>query len=90
MTKKIGPEQEAHLKALNQASAKLMRAREREDEVMREVHELIRNGFRLNISGIKLADASKLSLPRVYQIREDPVEEPSGDTQDQTAQASSH
>jgi hypothetical protein len=88
MTKKIGPAQETHLKALGSASTRLMRVREKEDEIMREVHGLIRDGFKLNISGIKLAEAGRLSLPRVYQIQKDV--EPSGDIQDQAAQASAH
>ncbi|ASZ74796.1 hypothetical protein KHO57_gp108 [Mycobacterium phage Phabba] len=71
MTKKIGPEQHEHLKALSTAKNKLQRVREREDEAMREVHDKIREGFRMDISGIKLAKASGLSLPRVYQVRDE-------------------
>ena len=69
--KKIGPEQVAHLKALNAARAKLQRARESEERAMHEVHELIRDGFEMDMSGLKLSKASGLSLPRVYQIRDE-------------------
>ncbi|ACH62216.1 hypothetical protein MYRNA_249 [Mycobacterium phage Myrna] len=71
MTKKIGPEQHEHLKALGTAKNKLQRVREREEEAMRDVHNMIREGFRMDISGIKLAKASGLSLPRVYQVRDE-------------------
>ncbi|QZE10560.1 hypothetical protein SEA_SCOOBYDOOBYDOO_245 [Mycobacterium phage ScoobyDoobyDoo] len=71
MTKKIGPEHVQHLKALGAAKGKLIRARLKEAEAMREVHDLIREGFAMNISGIKLSDASGLSLPRVYQVRDE-------------------
>lgn len=70
MTKKIGPEQEEHLKKLTTARKRLQRLRAKEDDAMREVHTLIRDGFHeYNISGLKLATASGLSLPRVYQVR---------------------
>jgi hypothetical protein len=70
MTKKVGPEQQQHLDQLEQAKAKLRRIRSREDEAMKEVHDLIKTGFDMDISGNKLSKASGLSLPRVYQIRD--------------------
>lgn len=71
MTKKVGPEQVEHLKSLADAKSELQRAREHEGEAMRRVHDMIREGFQMDISGIKLAKASGLSLPRVYQVREE-------------------
>ena len=69
MTKKIGPEQEEHLQALGVARDKLQRVRKTEEEAMKEVHSLVREGFEIGISGLKLATYSGLSQPRVYQIQ---------------------
>lgn len=71
MTKQIGPEQEEILKPLGVVGKKLARIRKAEDLIMTEAHDLIRNGFARNISGLRLSKASGLSLPRVYQIRQE-------------------
>lgn len=84
MTKKVGPEQQEHLDALSVLRNKLQRIRRTEDEVMKNVHDHIRKGFEMDISGVKLSKASGMSLPRVYQIRE---EKPASVDSDQTATA---
>ena len=82
MTKKIGPEQEEHLKALGVARNKLQRVRKTEADAMKEVHALIRGGFDIGISGLKLAQYSGLSQPRVYQVRDEIIEETTVDHTD--------
>lgn len=66
---KTSTEQYRHLKAVRDARHKLTRARTLEKSALRNLHTLIRDGFKQEIGGPKLADASGLSLPRVYQIR---------------------
>lgn len=63
--------EDKHLAKLATAQNKLNVARKAEADSLREVHELIREGFSKQISGLKLAHNSGLSLPRVYQIRDE-------------------
>lgn len=71
MTKKVGPEQEVILSSLESARDVLAEIRGKENEVMKEIHTLLREGFRRDISGIKLGKAAGLSPARVYQVREE-------------------
>jgi hypothetical protein len=57
--------------ALIRRAAKLReRRRAAFDAADAELRQLIREGFDQCIAGAQLADASGLSLPRVYQIRD--------------------
>lgn len=69
-TKELDPVHEEHLNALIEAHDRLVEARRAQKEYLRDVHNLISEGFKSGIGGPNLAKASGLSLPRVYQIRE--------------------
>ena len=53
----------------------LQRLRSKEDASKDRVWGLIRKGFEMDVSGVKLAKASGLSQSRVYQIREEGYEQ---------------
>jgi hypothetical protein len=89
VTKKVGPDQQEHLDALGAARDKMMRARDVEKKAMQHVHELVRQGFEKDISGVKLSRYSGLSQPRIYQIQREGAE-PAGESDDQEAQVSEH
>lgn len=60
----------AHIKALRRAHTAQTKAQERLDQADEKVRQMIKDGFDMGISGTQLAEASGLSRPRVYQIRD--------------------
>ena len=81
MATEIGPEQEEHLEALSTARDRLQQAQAVEDEATRHFRSLIRAGKKKSIDAAKLAQASGLSVPRIYQLLKQ---------SDENAQASAH
>jgi len=69
--KRTGPEQLAILRDIERARVKVDRAKQAYDEALGELHNHVRRGFANNVSGLKLSEYSKLSPPRVYQIRDE-------------------
>lgn len=84
MAKKLTSDQEAIVSALEVEGRDLAEVRSRAEVAMKAVHARVIQGFRAGISGYKLAKASGMSLPRIYQLRPDKEE----DDARQTAQAS--
>jgi hypothetical protein len=58
-----------HLKRIQRAAAVRARRQAEFDAADETLRALIREGFDLKISGTALAEASGLSVPRVYQVR---------------------
>jgi hypothetical protein len=71
MTKKVDVPQAELLEELTKERDVLQDLRAREDESKDRVWALVRRGFGMDVSGVKLSKASGLSQSRVYQIRDE-------------------
>lgn len=61
---------DGHVKRIAKAAKARAKLQERLEAADAELHELIREGFRLGIGGQTIADTAGLSKPRAYQIRD--------------------
>lgn len=71
MTKKVDAPQAELLEELAKERDVLMKLRAKEDASKDRVWALVRQGFDMDVSGVKLSKASGLSQSRVYQIRDE-------------------
>ena len=75
MTKKVDVPQAELLQELTKERDVLQKLRTKEDDAKERVWALVRRGFEMDVSGVKLSKASGLSQSRVYQIRDEAVAE---------------
>jgi hypothetical protein len=75
MTKKVDVPQAELLEELTKERDVLQKLRTKEDDSKERVWALVRRGFEMDVSGVKLSKASGLSQSRVYQIRDEAVAE---------------
>ena len=75
MTKKVEAPQAELLEQLVAERDVLQDLRAKEDESKDRVWDLVRRGFAMDVSGVKLSKASGLSQSRIYQIRDEGLAE---------------
>ena len=75
MTKKVEALQAELLEQLAAERDVLQDLRAKEDESKDRVWDLVRRGFAMDVSGVKLSKASGLSQSRIYQIRDEGMAE---------------